>query len=227
MLHGSQLCFLPLIPSCVMRVFFGPPTSPELIDQTSHLSVPPTDKNFLISPPGSPPVGWEQIREDPPNMDALAEDLMDALSRLSVNRGGLAEEEDAGDVDDIVGGGPEPSSTLGDREVGMEREPTVLLLSSSPSSVPSVLLSEADSADRNSNDQQSNGISLSAFPHGIPRRSPTPRPSHPITAVKATVESMRGPNPDLGPALMVYGGDGLSTANGKITPTARPPPAGH
>lgn len=36
----------------------------------------------MISPPGSPPVGWEPIREDPPNRDTLADDLMKALGAL-------------------------------------------------------------------------------------------------------------------------------------------------
>jgi hypothetical protein len=40
------------------------------------------EKNFLISPPGSPPVGWEQVKEDPPNPTPLAADLMNALKRL-------------------------------------------------------------------------------------------------------------------------------------------------
>lgn len=32
----------------------------------SHLSLPIQKNNFLISPPPSPPIGWEQIYEDPP-----------------------------------------------------------------------------------------------------------------------------------------------------------------
>jgi len=50
------------------------------------LPVPPTTKNFLISPPGSPPIGWEQAHEEPPNRDALAADLVAALQRLQLNR---------------------------------------------------------------------------------------------------------------------------------------------
>ncbi|KAI6009501.1 Calcipressin-domain-containing protein [Pisolithus orientalis] len=56
------------------------PSSPTSEDQ--FLKPPPLEKNFLISPPGSPPVGWEQIREDPPNSVALAEDLVAALNKL-------------------------------------------------------------------------------------------------------------------------------------------------
>jgi len=54
------------------------------IPQENYLQPPPTEKNFLISPPGSPPVGWEQIKEDPPNATPLAEDLMAALRRLQL-----------------------------------------------------------------------------------------------------------------------------------------------
>ncbi|KAG6332777.1 hypothetical protein ID866_6312 [Astraeus odoratus] len=56
------------------------PASPTPDDR--FLRPPPVDKNFLISPPGSPPVGWEQVREDPPNSLTLAEDLIAALNRL-------------------------------------------------------------------------------------------------------------------------------------------------
>lgn len=58
----------------------------------THLAPPPLSKNFLISPPGSPPEGWEPITEDPPNDRTLAEDLAGALTKLQVERG---EAEDA------------------------------------------------------------------------------------------------------------------------------------
>ncbi|THV01384.1 Calcipressin [Dendrothele bispora CBS 962.96] len=54
------------------------------IPQESYLQPPELEKNFLISPPGSPPVGWEPIREDPPNVTPLADDLMIALRQLSL-----------------------------------------------------------------------------------------------------------------------------------------------
>ncbi|TEB31408.1 calcineurin-binding protein [Coprinellus micaceus] len=50
----------------------------------SYLKPPAVEKNFLISPPGSPPVGWEQIQEDPPNSTPLADDLMAALQKLKM-----------------------------------------------------------------------------------------------------------------------------------------------
>ncbi|KAG1799411.1 Calcipressin [Suillus plorans] len=48
------------------------------------LRPPPIEKNFLISPPGSPPIGWEQIREEPPNATPLADDLIVALHKLKL-----------------------------------------------------------------------------------------------------------------------------------------------
>lgn len=71
---------------------FGPSVSREEAEP-STLSVPSTDKNFLISPPGSPPVGWEPIREDPPNTDTLAEDLMRALGELRETQSHLESHE--------------------------------------------------------------------------------------------------------------------------------------
>ena len=44
------------------------------------------ERNFLISPPGSPPVGWEQTHEEPPNEVPLAEDLQRALEQLRARR---------------------------------------------------------------------------------------------------------------------------------------------
>lgn len=49
-----------------------------------YLRPPKQDKNFLISPPGSPPIGWEPIREEPPNATPLADDLMVALKKLKL-----------------------------------------------------------------------------------------------------------------------------------------------
>ncbi|KAF4604315.1 carbohydrate-binding module 1 protein [Pleurotus pulmonarius] len=56
------------------------------VPEANYLRPPPIEKNFLISPPGSPPVGWEQIREDPPNATPLAEDLIAALQKLQTGR---------------------------------------------------------------------------------------------------------------------------------------------
>ncbi|KAF9484962.1 Calcipressin [Pholiota conissans] len=52
------------------------------IPHTTYLKPPAIEKNFLISPPGSPPVGWEHIKEEPPNTTPLADDLIHALRKL-------------------------------------------------------------------------------------------------------------------------------------------------
>jgi len=77
-------------PRIMLRVFRADPNpliprgERSYIPQTSYLQPPPIEKNFLISPPGSPPVGWEPVKEDPPNATPLAEDLIHALRKLQV-----------------------------------------------------------------------------------------------------------------------------------------------
>ena len=69
-----------------IRVYFGEHTPVEPVDQ--HLHAPESKKLFFISPPPSPPHGWEVKDEEPPNAQVLAEDLAQALSKLrSKNRG--------------------------------------------------------------------------------------------------------------------------------------------
>ncbi|KAI9832334.1 MAG: hypothetical protein M1826_002020 [Phylliscum demangeonii] len=63
-----------------MRVYFGGPTPIMPVDQ--HLKAPASQKMFFISPPPSPPHGWEMRDEAPPNTQVHAEDLVQALSRL-------------------------------------------------------------------------------------------------------------------------------------------------
>ena len=48
--------------------------------EDAFLHVPPLEKQFLISPPCSPPVGWEQPREDKPIVDY---DLLAAMAELA------------------------------------------------------------------------------------------------------------------------------------------------
>jgi hypothetical protein len=75
-----------------IRVFFGESTP---ITSMGHqnLMVPNNDKLWLISPPGSPPVGWEQTREEPPNTETHAADLIAALERVAAQQ--RLEEEEA------------------------------------------------------------------------------------------------------------------------------------
>lgn len=76
--------------SIVLRVYRADPNpliprgENSWIPHTNFLKPPAVEKNFLISPPGSPPIGWEQIKEDPPNSTPLAEDLIQALRKLQM-----------------------------------------------------------------------------------------------------------------------------------------------
>jgi len=65
-----------------LRVYFGQHTDLTLDPARHYLQPPELEKNWLISPPGSPPVGWTQIREDPPNAVHLADDLVKALLQM-------------------------------------------------------------------------------------------------------------------------------------------------
>lgn len=64
-----------------VRVYFGEHTPLQPVDQ--HLAAPESKKLFFISPPPSPPHGWESKNEDPPNATVVAEDLAHALAKLS------------------------------------------------------------------------------------------------------------------------------------------------
>lgn len=63
-----------------LKVYFGQPTSVEVRDE--HLALPDAGKLFFISPPPSPPHGWEMRLEDAPNTLVHAEDLAEALAKL-------------------------------------------------------------------------------------------------------------------------------------------------
>ncbi|KAI0181487.1 Calcipressin-domain-containing protein [Hypoxylon sp. FL1284] len=68
------------------RVYFGQPTPLDLLDnENGHLKLPDAGKLFFISPPPSPPHGWEMKLEDAPNKQVHAEDLAEALSKLRHN----------------------------------------------------------------------------------------------------------------------------------------------
>ena len=63
-----------------VRVYFGRETPVESKD--IHLALPDAGKLFFISPPPSPPHGWEMKMEDAPNKMVHAEDLAEALAKL-------------------------------------------------------------------------------------------------------------------------------------------------
>jgi hypothetical protein len=68
------------IMGCRIRVYFGVNTPLNVDDQ--HLPLPKSDRLFFISPPPSPPMGWEMQNEGAPNKQVHAEDLAEALARL-------------------------------------------------------------------------------------------------------------------------------------------------
>jgi len=73
-----------------VRVYFGQHTPIKPVDQ--HLQAPESKKLFFISPPPSPPHGWEMRNEEPPNTVFLADDLAVALHKLAWNQQPIREE---------------------------------------------------------------------------------------------------------------------------------------
>lgn len=69
-----------------MQLSLGADPSAPGKDGMRHLQVPIPTKQFLISPPPSPPLGWEQSVEDPPEVD---HSLLAAVGEL--NSKGLRE----------------------------------------------------------------------------------------------------------------------------------------
>ena len=70
-----------ILGDAVAKCYFGEPTP---IDQEmKYLNRPDAGRLFFISPPPSPPVGWEMKSEDPPNKEVHAEDLASKLAKLT------------------------------------------------------------------------------------------------------------------------------------------------
>lgn len=89
-----------------MRIYFGEPTpiaGEEGEDQ--HLKAPSLGKLLFISPPPSPPAGWEIREEEPPNKDVHAEDLQRALAGLG-NHGKERRASADDDGDDAAAASP-------------------------------------------------------------------------------------------------------------------------
>ncbi len=68
-----------------LRIYFGNPT-PVHSGKPDHLALPDAGKLFFISPPPSPPHGWEMRLEDAPNKMVHADDLASALAHLNATR---------------------------------------------------------------------------------------------------------------------------------------------
>ncbi|CAO1625440.1 unnamed protein product [Parajaminaea phylloscopi] len=226
----------------------GSPLSraPATFAPTDHLLPPNTDRNFLISPPGSPPVGWEPIREDPPNRETLAADLIDALRRLATAR--AEDEHEEGSAGQATASDPDTANSFG---ISCQH-----LSPSPPLALPGrkvVLLDPSHAAAANvrslSGNQQSGRVEgetpvlpavtveFSADDDMMETQTQTAQQHHTvgpngpmdITKVKATVDSMRGSFaqqtvPQLS-ELPHEDGDFTSNRPGgaRITPTSRPP----
>jgi len=209
-----------------LRAYFGDPQAlSRLRDQgEAHLPVPTTDRNFLISPPGSPPVGWEPIREDPPNTNTLADDLMRALGSLRDRGLGVRSH-----TPEPLGEGEQSGNTIHSQS----HRRTASSSSLAPP-IPSVIIPPRQAAVRSYhplakeaydagevNDHNSNGLvslpgvtvqNVDAEEDQQEEVESRMNKGLSISSVKATVESMRG-----APANLNY------SSSEKITPTARPP----
>ncbi|KFH46779.1 Calcipressin-like protein [Hapsidospora chrysogenum ATCC 11550] len=64
-----------------VKIYFGQHTPVRARDE--HLALPDAGKLFFISPPPSPPHGWEVRLEDAPNKVVHADDLAAALAKLN------------------------------------------------------------------------------------------------------------------------------------------------
>lgn len=180
---------------------------------TDHLLPPTTDRNFLISPPGSPPIGWEPIKEDPPNRETLAGDLIDALRRLASARGGddaetsveHEEQNNAAAEDFTSSDHDEPQARPGEIRVVLPSQP---------------------SDDEDPHSTQLPAVTVQSFVDEVDNNrshSGTPGQQRPdITQVKATVDSMRGDDANA-EADGSHQGQGLAGGGKRITPTGRPP----
>ncbi|KAK4052996.1 hypothetical protein OIO90_004120 [Microbotryomycetes sp. JL221] len=218
-----------------MRVFFGPQLTLPLPDlKSTLLSVPQLSKNFLISPPGSPPIGWEQILEERPNPNPLpvgqdstegggddddggwADELAKALRYLSTQSNEQDEDQDnqneTNDHDDDDDTN-EPSTTVLIPAVESAKRPAITV--SSPTTLA----------------QPSPGTS-----------TPPPPGATKIESVKATIESMLGKKRSFSDLSSSFHHDemetsfhvddqdneemnesGRRTPMSRIRPTARPP----
>ena len=213
----------------ILRAIFGPITDPTTEPET--LAVPTTDKNFLISPPGSPPVGWEPIREDPPNRDTLADDLMKALADLRDTGSHIESHKPR------IWGESNSDEQKPERGSGGAGTPEVIL---APSTAPPMRafqpawLRGGQEAEQTNEDEQIElpGVTVQSFDGDDEDQNGAGGGSKlyngfSISSVKATVESMRGPMQLSGSSNGMDAdsglGDELGGASRRITPTSRPP----
>ncbi|CZT24657.1 related to inhibitor of calcineurin [Ramularia collo-cygni] len=97
-----------------IRVYFGANTRIE-DPQDQHLQAPKSSRLFFISPPPSPPMGWEMRNEGPPNKDVHAEDLASALANLTARPSAddALYQQSSGTFAERKGSGRKRAATLG------------------------------------------------------------------------------------------------------------------
>ena len=94
------------------RVYFGQHTPLHLSDKDRHLELPDAGKLFFISPPPSPPHGWEMRLEDAPNKLVHAEDLAEALAKLHHHHNPVdADVNSSSPISPVEGGASQPRAT--------------------------------------------------------------------------------------------------------------------
>ncbi|GAO47948.1 Calcipressin-domain-containing protein [Saitoella complicata NRRL Y-17804] len=155
-----------------IRVYYGEHTpfthhhsSSSPSSHKDELEVPGRDKQFLISPPPSPPVGWTSREEDAPNRDvhhdSHAGDLLAALARFKSSASANSFADDEGDTKTVgLGLG------LGLEEV---KEAPVLRLREPDGEQPGIVVEDWDGKTASG--------SASDNDEGFVLRIPTPVPS--------------------------------------------------
>ncbi|CAK7238897.1 MAG: hypothetical protein STHCBS139747_000318 [Sporothrix thermara] len=86
------------------QVYYGRATplgDPTAAAEAQRLALPDAGKLFFISPPPSPPHGWEMRLEGAPNKQVHAEDLADALAKLRHQADDNDNDNDNDDLADV------------------------------------------------------------------------------------------------------------------------------
>ena len=101
------------------------------------LALPPAPKLFLVSPPGSPPVGWTQSFERPNNI--VSQDIIDALGNIQGDGEVDAADEPEDDERGIEPKSPQKLPPRVDTSITKERRPTKVTVFTSPTQeLPSI-----------------------------------------------------------------------------------------
>lgn len=121
-----------------MRVFFSA-CDTKIEQEPQHLPLPDAGKLFFISPPPSPPVGWEMRNEDPPNQQTFAPDhLAEALSKLRAR-------PTANDALNQDSEGAMQARPTVDTGVGRQRSGSTLLFEPHTPELPSIAVDDTES----------------------------------------------------------------------------------